>query len=152
MPVTDGLEACRHIKASHPHIGIIACSMYIDKEAVDEALQAGADAYVSKNADKEELLAAITQVANGGNFYCKEVTPAVQSLVKAQSATIRLTQQDKAILQLLCRERTSKEIAAELFLSVKTIETYRKVLLRKCGVVSTAGLVAFCFRNGIVKP
>lgn len=154
MPKLGGFEATKAIRALSPAIGIVAVSMYADVHYQTRMRQAGAAAYVLKNEAIDDLVAAIHAVLNGQSF----ASPAIvrrEAVVATRSAQLdqqSLSERERDVLRLLAQGRRTKEIAAELGLSPKTVETYRARLMGKLGIDNLSGLVRFAIRAGLVSP
>jgi DNA-binding NarL/FixJ family response regulator len=155
MPNMDGIEVLTRVRKSNLDLKVIILTMHEDEAMITRMMELGANAYLLKNTGLEEIYEAIITCVNE-NYY---VTPLVEktkiSKVLTKSSTpktISLSEREAAVLKLICEEKTTKEIANELFLSPRTIEGYRDVLLEKTGANSTAGLVMFAVKQGIVTP
>jgi DNA-binding NarL/FixJ family response regulator len=137
-----------------PAIGIVAVSMYADVHYQTRMKQAGAAAYVLKNEAFEDLVAAIQAVLRGDSFAGTAIVrrDLVVSTRSAQLDQETLSERERVVLRLLAQGRRNKEIAAELGLSPKTVETYRARLMSKLGIDNLSGLVRFAIRAGLVSP
>jgi len=155
MPVMTGIGLCKIIKSRYPHISVIILSMYSSAAAIDEALNAEADGFILKNADKSEFLQALHKVRAGGTYFSEEIIPFLYKQIvaekKKEEELAALTSREKEILEMIAQELTSDEIAAKLFISKKTVDNHRTNMLQKTGSRSTIGLVKFAIRNGIVR-
>lgn len=157
MPNLNGIEATRDLKRDVPRVRVIALSMHVDEKFVAEMLRAGAVGYLCKKCDADELLVAIRTV-NAGQTY---LSPAIScALVEGYlrhaeaapaSSLSRLTDRERRVLQLLAEERSVKEIAAELNISVKTVYVHREHLMRKLDVQTVAGLAKYAVREGLAE-
>lgn len=135
---------------------IVLSSVYNDQLLLD-TMSIGITAYLIKTCKREELIDAIYAVCEGNTFYCKETTNRLRELIAngryhphQKNESIQLSEKEKSILQLICSEYTSKEIAEQLKMSLRTIETYRQSLQEKTGSKNSAGLILYAIRNGIV--
>jgi two-component system nitrate/nitrite response regulator NarL len=155
MPVMNGIELCKLIKSSYPHLPVLMLSMYSSVAATEEALEAEADGFILKNAGKEEFISALHRISNGGTYFSEEIIPLLCKQVmkerKKEEELSLLTAREKEILEMIAQEQTSDAIAAKLFISKKTVDNHRTNMLQKTGSQSTIGLVKFAIRNGIVK-
>lgn len=146
LPDLNGFEVCKSIKKNFPKIKVIALTMHGESAYITQMVKAGVDAYILKNAGKDEILKAITTVRNGERYFSQEVA---LNMVTGSSATRKktsgliqkLTRREKEILRLVIEEMTTDEIAAQLFISPTTVISHRKSLLRKLNAKNTAGLV-----------
>ncbi|MGB9428431.1 MAG: response regulator transcription factor [Gammaproteobacteria bacterium] len=147
----NGLDATAQIHAQHADIRVIILSMYANEEYVHEALGAGASAYVLKEATPDELKLAIEAVARGGTFLSATVSRQVIEEYAGQAAgksghTPHLTPRQKQILHLISEGKNVKEIAFELKVSVKTVESHRAVLMQRLGIPNAAALIRYAAR------
>jgi two-component system invasion response regulator UvrY len=154
MPVMDGYELAEALRISHPAVPILVVSMIDKEEALIKMLRLGIRGYLSKDIEPEELLKAIVSVLNKGYYYTDHITG---KLIKAmqdgqeKQAEIILSDREKQLLTLVCSDDTYKEIADKMFLSPKTVDTYRMSLFEKLQVKSRTGLVLYAIRTGWVK-
>ncbi len=145
----SGLETMRRIRAEWPGLPVIMLSMYPEEQYAPMVFAQGANGYLSKDRDAEQLVAAIRSVAGGGCY----LPPGMQrsALRTAGDAPLhqRLTEREWEILRLIVQGVSLTEIGARLCLSVKTISTYRTRLLAKLKLTSNAELVRYCLEQGI---
>ncbi|RRQ49892.1 DNA-binding response regulator [Maribacter algicola] len=130
MPIMDGIEATKIIKAEHPHITVLAFTMFDQEGAVKKMLHAGATGYILKNASLNQVLEAILTVAQGGTYYDGNIDLSFAENQKKASSKGRLTKRQKEILSLIAQGKTSREIADELFIGIHTVDTHRKNMMR----------------------
>lgn len=156
LPHLNGIEATRQIKAYQPQIEVIVLSMYATRSYILQLLQAGASAYLLKDSAVEDLAAALTAVRKGGMYLSPAISTAaalknetVRILEKNIAESERLTKRQLQVLQLIADGHSTKEIAAILEISVKTIETHRKQIMDKLEIRTTAGLTKYCIREGL---
>jgi len=156
LPHLNGIEATRQIKAYQPQIEVIVLSMYATRSYILQLLQAGASAYLLKDSAVEDLAAALTAVRKGGMYLSPAISTAaalknetVRILEKNIAESERLTKRQLQVLQLIADGHSTKEIAAILGISVKTIETHRKQIMDKLEIRTTAGLTKYCIREGL---
>ena len=155
MPDLNGIEATRQIVSRVPGTKVIGLSIHSDRSFVEGMLKAGAKGYLLKDCDSEELIRAIRAVAAGQTYLSPAVAGSVvqdyvdQTRAKADSNPQRLTSREREVLQLLAEGLTSKEIAAKLSLSVKTVENHRHQIMERLGIRSVAELTKFAIRQGI---
>jgi len=154
MPLMNGLEACRKIKEGHPDIKILVLSMHKERHFVSDVLSAGALGYLLKECAFEELSEAIRKVMNGQIYLSQNITGiVVEDYVRHLNDGVDedgddLTSREREVLQLLAEGKSTKEIADMLYLSRKTIETYRQRLKEKLQVDSIAELTKYAIREG----
>lgn len=154
MPEMNGIDLVKEVKANYPDIKIIVLTMHDDRPTITEIMMAEAEGYILKNTDRQELEKAIRRVCDGGTYYCNEVMAIILDKYKMekkqQDSSIQLTDREKEILQLIAQEKSSEEIADELFISRRTVETHRKNILKKTEVKSIVGLLKFGYRMGLI--
>jgi two-component system response regulator NreC len=158
MPKLNGIDATREIKAELPETKVIVLSMHANRAYVLQVLQAGASAYLLKDSAFQELTTALNAARKGEMYLSPGITEAGalsnETGKPTQGAILeseRLTKRELQVLQLIAEGKTTKEIAARLTVSVKTIETHRKQIMEKLGIRSVAGLTKFCIREGLTS-
>jgi two-component system, NarL family, response regulator NreC len=154
MPSLNGIDAVREIVKRAPRAKAVLLTMHTEEYHVLEALRAGAKACVSKTQAAEHLLQAIKDVCAGGVYLSPHVSGAVVQayLAKTELPYDPLTPRERQVLQLIAEGKTTKETAAVLDVSVKTAETHRTNLMEKLDIHSTAGLVRYAIRRGLLQP
>jgi DNA-binding NarL/FixJ family response regulator len=154
MPTLDGIGSVREIAKVSPRTKIILLTMYTEEHHVLEALRAGVKGCVSKTQAPEHLLQAIREVGKGGVYLSPSVSGVVVQgyLAKMETADEVLTPRERQVLQLVAEAKTTKEIAAILGVTVKTAASHRAALMEKLDMHSTAELVRYAIRRGLVKP
>lgn len=154
MPSLNGIDAVREIVKRAPRAKAVLLTMHTEEYHVLEALRAGAKACVSKSQAAEHLLQAIKDVCAGGVYLSPHVSGAVVQayLAKTELPYDPLTPRERQVLQLIAEGKTTKETAAVLDVSVKTAETHRTNLMEKLDIHSTAGLVRYAIRRGLLQP
>ena len=157
MPELNGMAAAQQILAVHPGIKILILSMHADRRFVAQTLGAGASGYLVKDNAFEELVKAIQAIMGGQKFLSPQIAALVaedykQGLLKEQqSKTPVLSDREREVLQLLAEGPSTKEIAAELSLSGKTIETHRQQIMSKLKLDSVAALTKYAIREGLTS-
>lgn len=156
MPRLNGLEVAARASAEHPRTRVVMLSMHAFEEYVHRALVAGAAGYLLKDADKGELEQALRCVARGQTWLSPSISRSVvDALVRGDKPAGGpfeiLSPRQREILQLIAEGRSTKEIAAQLDLSIKTVETHRTELMERLGIHGVAGLVRYAIRTGIVR-
>ena len=152
MPVLNGLDAAREILARAPHTRIVLLTVHVEEPYVVAALRAGVRGYVIKTQSSSELLDAIHEVLAGGTFLSPRVAGTlVQAYLSGQRREKDpLTLREREVLQLVAEGHTTKDVAATLQLTVKAAESYRARLMSKLSLHSTAELVKYAVRVGVV--
>ena len=152
MPELNGLDTLKILKEKYPAIGVIILTVHEAESFVLATIQAGANGYLAKNAEPEEVELSIREVHKNGFYF---TVPMLQLLRKGlasknQAVTLNdehnLTSREKEVLQLICKQLNSVEIAEKLFLSSRTVEGHRNNLLLKTGSRNTAGLVLYALK------
>ena len=157
MPNLNGIEATRRIAADHPRTRVIALSMHSDRRFVSEMLKAGASGYLLKDGAFEELVGAIRTVAAGRTYLSPRVADVVvddylKRMPKGEaSAYASLSAREREVLQLLAEGKATKEAAAILHVSVKTVETHRRQIMMKLDLYSVAELTKYAIREGLTS-
>lgn len=151
MPVLNGFDAVRHIKEGGSEVKIIFLTMHDDATLLAEAFRCGASGYILKHSAGEELVNAIREVAQGNNYVSPLVTnlPAEPLMVHAQKTSI--TPRQREVLKLISRGLTMKEIASQLNISTRTAETHKYEMMQTLGVETTAELIRYSLRLGLIS-
>ena len=156
MPGFNGLDATARLTKDHPRTRVLIVSMHADEEYVRRAFAVGASGYLLKSADKNEMELAICAVCRGDVWISpsvsKTVVAALQRGEEPADPFELLTPRQREILQLVAEGLSSKEIADQLGLSTKTVESHRAQLMKRTGVHSLPGLVRYAIRLGLVSP
>jgi DNA-binding NarL/FixJ family response regulator len=149
MPVLNGYQTTFRLKEEFPLIKIIILSMLADEQSVTKLLDAGADGYLFKNADEDELFEALEAVALGLVYITKEVRDKVQNRKKGifSLKEVKLSSREIDIARLILNGCTNTEISEKLFISIRTAETHRKNILAKLNLKNTASLVKYLIDN-----
>lgn len=159
MPIMDGLEATEKIKALYPEIKIILLTMYDEERLINHMMKVGANGYLLKNEEPEVLREAIHAVVEKEFYFNDYVSKALLRGMQKNKKEIRpwktidnldISKRELEVLNLICKEYTSSEMAKELFISIRTIENHRKSLLEKTGARNTAGLIIYAIRNQVI--
>ena len=154
MPDLNGIDATRQIISRAPKTKVIALSMHSDRQFVAEMFRAGASGYLLKDSAFEELASAIRVVARNETFVGPKVSGfgVEEKTAVAERVSLllpRLSEREREVLQLISEGKGTKEIAAELGVSAKTIETHRQHLMDKLDIYSVAELTKFAIREGL---
>ena len=156
MPGLEGIEATRRITGAHPGVKVLVLSMYDEVSYLDRVLAAGAAGYALKSAADTELLAAVRAVRNGEVFLDPSFTRVVvERYVSGDSAATApshdvLTAREVEVLRLLALGHTSREVANQVGLSSKTVETYKARIEDKLGLHGRVALVRYALREGLL--
>lgn len=157
LPDGKGYEICGAIKAEHPETKILMLTSYGDDELVLEAIGAGADGYLLKEIDGQDLAQAIVAVTRSGAVFDRTITRTVLSRMRSDAAKKRspldeLSVQEKRVLEQVAEGKTNKEIATELGLEEKTVRNYFSSVLGKLGVSRRTEAAALYFRETQPRP
>jgi DNA-binding NarL/FixJ family response regulator len=156
MPDMNGIEATRKIVSEIPDIKVIALSMHSDRRFVLGMLEAGASGYLLKDCAFGELAGAIHQVVTGNTYLSPKIADVVvkgylnKTNESSATAVALMTSREREILQLIAEGLTAKEIAAHVFLSIKTVETHRRNIMQKLNMHSVAEMTKYAIREGLV--
>jgi DNA-binding NarL/FixJ family response regulator len=156
MPDLNGVEAARQIRSTFPHAKILMVSMHGSRQYIFEALKAGVNGYVLKEAAFTELLAAIKEVVEGRTYLSPKLSEVVMEdyVRRAQggekgSELEKLSAREREVLQLIAEGKSSTEIAKVLHISARTVDTHRHNIMEKLEIHSIAGLTRFAIRHGV---
>lgn len=158
MPELNGLDATAHARRERPQLRVIIVSMHATEAYVLEALRAGAAGYLLKDADAGELERAIRAVVRGERYLAPALSHhVIERLMRFEhgdtaAATEALTARQREVLQLVAEGRSTREIAARLNLSIKTVETHRAQLMQRLEIYDVAGLTRYALRIGLIDP
>jgi DNA-binding NarL/FixJ family response regulator len=157
MPRKTGLQAARELTRRRPDVRVLILSMHDNEQYLFEALRAGASGYVLKSVADRDLVEACRATMRGEPFlYPGAVRALMKDFVdrarRGESADDPLTPRETEIVKLIAEARTTREIAAELVLSEKTVERHRTNILSKLGMRDRVELVRYAIRRGLVEP
>jgi DNA-binding NarL/FixJ family response regulator len=154
MPTLNGIGAVRELTRVSPQTKVIILTMHTEEHYILEALRAGVKGCVSKTQAPEHLLQAIREVCRGGVYLSPSVSGVVVQgyLSKTETPYDPLTDRERQVMQLIAEGKTTKEVAVILGVSVKTAESHRSSLMGKLDIHSTAGVVRYAIRRGLVEP
>lgn len=151
MPRLNGIQVIEKLHKTHPHVKYLVLTMHEEREYVLKALKAGADGYVLKSIERAELEKAIKTVYKGGKYFSPQITSIIaESAANPPAETPELTQREKEILGMVANGRSTKQIADELQISVRTVESHRINMLKKMAVGNTAELIKKSMELGIL--
>ena len=154
MPVMDGIETTRQIKARRPKTKILILTMYNDSGLVKRLVSLGVDGYILKNCTKKTLIDAIECVIDGKPYYDRQITETILSRFQQESqtsdGTVLLSQREIQIIRLIALGNTTADIATSLNLSPHTVKTHRRNINQKLDIHSPAGLVQFAYTNKLL--
>jgi DNA-binding NarL/FixJ family response regulator len=158
MPGMNGIDAIRSIHLDQPEIRFLALTHFDDEFMIASALDAGVTGYVTKGVNKDELFQAIDAVHKNLTYYCKSTSHKLALMVRkgiynpfSQKQKQIFSDTEKKMIALICDDKSSKEIAQQLSLSVRTVENYRSAIFRKMNVNSLAGMTVYAIKNGLYQ-
>jgi DNA-binding NarL/FixJ family response regulator len=155
MKTLNGLDTTAKIKQAHPDVRVLILSMHANEEYVLQALRAGAAGYLLKEAATAELEIALQAVSRGETYLSPPVSRAVVDgyvhRIAERQPDDGLTPRQREILRLIAKGMGTKEIAYQLDLSVKTIETHRAMMMDRLGIRDVAGLTRYAIRAGLIS-
>lgn len=153
LPGRDGLDVLKQIKAEYPKLGVVMLSTYPDRQFAVRCLRAGAQAYLNKSADPDDMVAAIRKVAAGGAY----LTPTVAELLATSISEVAerppheaLSQREHQVFRLLAEGQSVGQIAQSLHLSPNTVSTYRARILEKTGVRNDVELALYAVKQHVL--
>lgn len=153
----NGINATKSIKEMYPQINVLGLSMHNESEFIIKILEAGASGYLVKDAGSLEMMNAIRTIYEGGNYYSQEIFPVfIEHITKGTKSKeskkeSTLTKRETEVLKLIVEEYSNAEIAKELFISIRTVDTHKRNLIEKLKVKNTAGLVKYALKHNITK-
>ena len=159
MPVLNGLEATRQITRTVPATKVLILSSYSDDEYISQLTEAGAAGYLVKQTAANDLLKAIREAHKGNAFFSPAIAKRLRDQCRESFAggqpvkrrTDYLTTREAEVLQLIAEGRANKQIAAELCISIKTVEKHRQQVMNKLGIHDVAGLTRHAIAKGIIE-
>ena len=158
MPKMDGIEATKRLKKEFPELGIISLSLFDEEDLIVEMLEAGAKGYLLKSAHKEEIIAAVKSVNKDEPYYCRDTTNKLAQMIAKSNfnpykniARPEFSEREIAIIRMICREFSNKQIAEELSLSKRTVEGYRETILQKIEAKNSVGIVVYAIKHKIFE-
>lgn len=152
MPDLSGLDAIELFRERLPRTRLLMLSMHDSREYISTAVMYGASGYILKDVSTSEIIAALNTVASGGAYFSSGVTQAILQKSAKAAINMPLTTREQSVLLLLAQGRSNKDVAAELDISVRTVETHRKHIKKKLGIATTAGLTRYVIDNGLIGP
>ena len=156
MPRTSGIDAIAQVKRQRPEVKIVALTFHKEDKYIHATLEAGADAYVLKDDSRDELMAALKSVMSGNTYLSPAISAKVvagylsgNNVVSQDSSWDILTQRERQVIKLIAEGKRTKEIAAYLSLSPKTVEKHRTNLMKKLDLHSVSEVTVYAIQNGL---
>src|SRR5258705_3983347 len=157
MPEIDGINAIGMLRKQHEDVKIIVLTMYDDQQMISKMMEMGANAYLTKTTDPDEIYQAILACMNDDFYFNDLVNKAVLSKLQTKRQVrqfypdpVKFSEKEVKILRLLAQDKTTEEISKEVFLSPRTIETIRQNMKTKVGAKTIAGLIMYGMRNKLI--
>ena len=154
LPQINGRDATMTIRKKFPNIQVIILSMYTDQQSVVDTLQAGASGYLPKSANHYELQQAIEAVMQGQTYLSPTVSHHLANYIRQENNPVDqspLTPRQAEILTLISNGFATKEIAQQLNISIKTVETHRANIMERLAIYDVAGLVRYALKTGLIE-
>lgn len=156
LPDVSGIELCRNLTKSHPTLRIIMLTANIQEENIIQSVQAGASGFLPKDCTADELHLAIKTVFEGDNYFGKSISQTVynsytRSIQNSQQNPIVLSGREQQVLKLIAEGLSHKEIAEELFISVRTVESHKQNIAEKLQLSGTADFVKYAIRHKFIE-
>ncbi|MEO5594875.1 MAG: response regulator transcription factor [Chitinophagaceae bacterium] len=157
MPRKDGIEATKYVAKHFPQIHVICLTMFEDERFVSHMMEVGANGYLLKSAEPQEIKKAIMEVVSKGYYLNNFVNRILlkkshskQKITPNLSQEITISDRERDVLKYICMEFTAQEIAQKLEVSPRTVEAIKDRLMERFGVKNTAGLVFFAVKNNLI--
>ncbi|MBS1748703.1 MAG: response regulator transcription factor [Bacteroidetes bacterium] len=147
LPDKSGIDLCKEIRTAYPSVFILGLSTFNQQAYIRNMLDNGASGYILKNATRDELLKAISEVVSGRSYLSAEASIALK---EANPKIPPISRREKEVLKLISEGLTNSEISEKLFISIATVNTHRKSLLEKFNAKNTAILISLAGKNGII--
>ena len=157
MPIMDGIEATQMIRRKYPDVKVLVVTMYEQDEFITHLMKIGANGYLLKNTEPDEIRKSIYAVYENGYYFHDLINNTLLKKLVIENnikpffnQNVELSEKEHEVLKLICEEKTADEIAKKIFLNPQSIELIRQQLIEKVGVYNTAGLIMFAIKNGII--
>ena len=148
------VASTRLITKHHPETRVLAFSMHKEAHIVKNMMEAGASGYLLKSVGHDEVINGIRKVASGENYYCEEVLSLITDILAGNSSAasqVKLSNRETEVLSLVAKEYSNQEISEQLTMSLRTVETHKRNLIKKLGVRNVVGLAKYAIENGYVS-
>jgi two-component system nitrate/nitrite response regulator NarL len=150
MPEMNGIDAIEMFKDQLPSTRLLMLSMHDSREYISTSTMYGASGYVLKDVSTSEIVTAIEKVAQGGTYFSTGVSEVLMGEGTQKSHTSLLTTREQSVLLLVAEGKSNKDVATQLDISIRTVETHRKNIKKKLGISTTAGLTRYAITNGLL--
>ena len=153
MPKRSGIEVLNHLRKKYPKLPILILSIYPENQYAKRVIQAGASGFIAKHSEPSELKEAILKSVNGGRYISKELAEHLASEIFESRSEIlheTLSLREFEVMRLIASGKSVSQIANEVFLSVKTVSTYRSRIIQKTKLKNNAEIIRYCITNKLV--
>jgi len=156
MPVMNGFECAEAVLEKDPRVKIAMLTMHEEKALIKRFIEIGVKGYFLKTIGKEELMRALRRIAEGEDYFPSDVTKAllrekiVSPNITKDPLLSELSDRETEIIRYVAKGKSNKEIAEDLYISPRTVDTHRSNIMRKLDVHNVAGIIRFAFVNGLV--
>lgn len=158
MPIMNGYETCRKLLVQFPELKILVVSQLSTRESIHKMMELGAHGYFTKNSNPDQLEMALQSVYEEGFYFGLELGTVIKEALlwekqhqqAAQSPDDLFSEREVQVLKMICKEKRSKEIAEELFINIRTVESHRKHIMNKANAKNIVGVILFALKNGII--
>lgn len=157
MPVMDGIKTAEYMKEHYPEIKIIVLSMYHDDDTIVALLKKGVSGFLQKNDSLETILEAIEEVSHTGYFFTEEMSKImVKGLIEAKRIKPNfgftpLSSREIEVIRLMSKEFKNSEIAAKLFINVRTVDRHKENIMRKINAKNSIGVIMYAVKNNLLE-
>jgi DNA-binding NarL/FixJ family response regulator len=157
LPGLSGIRLTQQLSQTYPELKVLILSMHLNEEYIANALKAGALGYLAKNTTRDELIKAISRVADGQRYLGKEVSEVITSgyiqRVKADQSpeADMLSKRETEILRLTAEGHGNKEISEKLFISIRTVESHKNHIMQKLGLKSAVEMTRYAIKRGLIS-
>lgn len=156
MPLMDGIEATEMVKRLYPDIKVLVLTMHSEEEFIMHLMEKGSNGYLLKEQGVDTIIDAILSVMESGYYFNEEVSKLMlNKLVKNEvvkptfPTNVELTEKELEVIKLICQEKSTREIADAMFVSIRTIETHREKIMKKIRARNIAGIVMYAVKNNL---
>lgn len=150
MPGMGGIATLRYLKEKFPGVKVLILTMHEESFYINRMVKEGADGYLVKNLNRETFIQGVKRVVTGESLFVEGKTNAASQVLEKGGLPEILTPREKLILRLIAQGKTNKQIAEELFISNRTVDTHRNNLMRKLNISSSVQLVHYAYSNNLL--
>ena len=159
MPKMNGYEACKHLLKLYPNIKVLIVSQLTTKQSIHKIMEIGAHGYFTKNSAPEQLETAIRCLYDNGYYFGSELGSVLREAILWNKKNVKkriipenkLTDRELQIISMMCKEMTSHEISAQLFISIRSVDAHRRSIMEKTYSQNVIGVVLYVLKRGLVS-